>query len=595
MATEASSSLPNEVPSSSPTKNFQYREVYHLTQLGTVHPSVPLSQLIDENDQENGLGYRAPGPQGFLCYLKEDTLSTPPPPVQVISSNSFEKEDARRVIVSSSARAISSSRPHTEMLVKSPSLDERKKDKESRKSTHTSKSALKDSKKLSKKKHEKKSEHERQARKEEKRRRAQGPPILVNTLSDFPPEAQKLIRKTKISEEKLMANLHVLIHIVRFRTGFNVRTEEEIRQGDGKRRKDDKDGKNNNANDEYALKENGAEADMIDIREDNNTSRKNSNNNNNNNNNIAEKDEEVDSEVLESIVPRVGPEVLVEGDVKKLYKNLQHAGRGGFGSVYLARSSLDKEEIAIKKIPHVTKKSKRTNFNEIGFLTFCKHPNIVKYYRGHLVDDEIWLVMEFMQGGTLSEAVEKYSFAESSVAYVAREMLNALEYLHRNNLVHRDLKSANVMLTVEGKIKLIDFGLCVDHTQRRLCHMAGSPFWMPPEMILSVPHGTPADIWSLAICLLELLLGTPPNRKSPIRAMFLAATEGVTIPDLEKRSPELVDFLSKCLQIDQSKRATSSELLRHPFLLKADTQDTMRKILAQIFISNAISNLDYGL
>jgi len=242
----------------------------------------------------------------------------------------------------------------------------------------------------------------------------------------------------------------------------------------------------------------------------------------------------------------------------------------------------------------VTKKSKRTNFNEIGFLTFCKHPNIVKYFRAHLVDDEIWLVMEFMQGGTLSEAVEKYSFGETSVAYVAREMLSALEYLHKNNLVHRDLKSANVMLTVEGKIKLIDFGLCVDHTQRKLCHMAGSPFWMPPEMILSIPHGTPADIWSLGICLLELIIGTPPNRKSPIRAMFLAATEGIAIPDIEKRSAEFLDFIARCLQIDQTKRATSSELLRHPFLLKADSQDTMKKILAQIFISNAINNLDYG-
>jgi len=125
--------------------------------------------------------------------------------------------------------------------------------------------------------------------------------------------------------------------------------------------------------------------------------------------------------------------------------------------------------------------------------------------------------------------------------------------------------------------------------------MAGSPFWMPPEMILGLSHGPPADIWSFAICLLELSNGKPPNRKSPIRAMFLAATEGITIPRPEKFSDEFKDFLAQCLVIDQTKRATPAELKKHPFLAKADTQDTMKKILAQIFISNAINSLDYGL
>jgi hypothetical protein len=442
-----------------------------------------------------------------------------------------------------------------------------------------------------KKNSKKKSDNERLARKEEKRRRAHGPPIIIKTLEDFPEEAQKLIRKTKIPEQQLLDNISVIVHIIRFRTGFNVRTEDEMVKG-----REERNGK-----------EGEGEGSLNEVRSDGENAGNSRNTDAGANsanpggegaqNSKQQKDkDDYDSDALDpSIIPRGGEDLLSDAsDFKKMYKNLQQAGRGGFGSVFVAKSTLDKCDIAIKKLPHTTKKMKRTNFNEIGFLNSCKHSNIVKYYRSHLIDDEIWVVMEYMQGGTLAEAVERYSFAESSVAYVAREILRALEYLHSHSLVHRDLKSANVMLTVEGKIKLIDFGLCVDFTQRKLCHMAGSPFWMPPEMILGIPHGTPADMWSFAICLLELANGEPPNRKSPVRAMFLAATEGIHVTS-EKYSPDFTDFLGKCLQIDQTKRATAGELLKHPFLNKADSQDTMRKILAQIFISNAISNLDYGL
>jgi len=598
-------SLPNQVPLS--PRSIRYRDAYPLTQLG-VSMQVPLAKLVDESDPESGFGVKPGGSQGFMTYCKDievmESLPALPADIKVMKrySNSMNKGLSHSVssgrtspslpmIRSESVPEHSSARqssplPRDKIFPFRGSTNEKLTNRKStpefdRKSPASNEGTMKKKSKL-----KKKSDNDRMQRKEEKRRRAHGPPIIIKVIDDFPEEALKLIRKTKIPDQQFLDNLRIIVHIIRFRTGYNVRTEDEVIRVPTLERiiqeSDDGTGSRPLTDSlDVEMVNSGRSADPGSGQVDPN----------------RQKEIDIDSDVLDpSIIPRGGEDLLSDpGDIKKTYKNLQHAGRGGFGSVYVAKSPQDKCDIAIKKLPHITKKMKRTNFNEIGFLNSCKHSNIVKYYRSHLIEEEIWVVMEYMQGGTLAEAVERYSFAETSVAYVAREMLKALEYLHGHNLVHRDLKSANVMLTVEGKIKLIDFGLCVDFTQRRLCHMAGSPFWMPPEMIIGIPHGTPSDMWSFAICLLELANGEPPNRKSPVKAMFLAATEGITLPPEKTYSPEFVDFLYRCLQIDQSKRATATELLRHPFLNKADTQDTMRKILAQIFISNAISNLDYGL
>eukprot|EP00026_Physarum_polycephalum_P003650 Phypoly_transcript_03663.p1 GENE.Phypoly_transcript_03663~~Phypoly_transcript_03663.p1 ORF type:complete len:665 (+),score=125.19 Phypoly_transcript_03663:141-2135(+) len=562
--------LPSSLTSSSSWKHSRhYLDVYHLTQLG-VAMRIPSNVVLDED----GFGVKS-GPQGFMVYCKDlESMTTLPSlpvnhhrhsqpttkPSQTPSApDSPMPSPSLPILRSESLPAESSGSPHSARQSspaplghssqggglprdKTPAgigafhhfrgsdkISNRKSTPEfDRKTPNTTNTgggsndgSMKSKKQTTKgKSGRKKSDNDRMARKEEKRRRAHGPPIVIHSIEDFPEEAQKLIKKTKIPDQQLLENLSVIVHIIRFRTGFNVRTEEEMAKS-----KEEK----GTATDEKAgveeLREltitrpllaestGGGSENIQDLansaastKEGTNASRQ------------KEKDD-FDSDTLDpSIIPRGGEDLLSEvPDIKKLYKNLQQAGRGGFGSVFVAKSTQDKCDIAIKKLPHTTKKMKRTNFNEIGFLNSCKHSNIVKYYRSHLIEDEIWVVMEYMQGGTLAEAVERYSFAESSVAYVAREMLRALEYLHSHNLVHRDLKSANVMLTVEGKIKLIDFGLCVDFTQRKLCHMAGSPFWMPPEMILGIPHGTPADMWSFAICLLELANGEPPNRKSPVR------------------------------------------------------------------------------
>jgi len=264
--------------------------------------------------------------------------------------------------------------------------------------------------------------------------------------------------------------------------------------------------------------------------------------------------------------------------------------------VYMARSSADKTKVAVKRMPHTRSREKKFNFHEIRLLDFCRHPNIVEYRSCYEVGEEIWVVMEFMEGGTLTEASKCFCFSESQIAYVAREVLKALSFLHKHHLIHRDLKSSNIMMTITGDIKLIDFGLCTSIAKGPKIKMCGSPLWMPPEMVQKKPAGASADIWCLAISLLELANRTPCTlqKKSHLQSMFLVATEGIQEPlhQPEKWSPKLKSFIHDCLQFDPAKRPSADHLLdHHPFLENTDTKQTMAKILSSIFIHNVVTSI----
>ncbi|GAM17924.1 hypothetical protein SAMD00019534_010990, partial [Acytostelium subglobosum LB1] len=432
-------------------------------------------------------------------------------------------------------------------------------------------------------------EDERRRRKEQKRARAKEKPIFVSKVDDLPPECIKMIKKSKIPDEQLREHFEILLPILRFRTGFNLRSANNSRKSvqiQPMAIVSPETSPTMSATTTTTTVT--ASSSMGPMRYDTTNSK------NSVNNNVYNEDDSYDESRLEqSILPKGSVELFEKGDVKKLYKGLKQIGSGGFGSVFLAKSTLDKCEIAIKKIAHTTPKAKRTNLNEIGFLHFCNHPNIVKYFRSHLVDEQVWIAMEYMQGGTLTEACSNHTFNESCIAYVAKGMLEGLKYLHSHNLVHRDIKSGNIMMTIEGKIKIVDFGLCVDATQRKLTHMAGSPFWMSPEMIKGIEYGCVSDIWSFGICLLELANGQPPNRKSSLNAMFAIATYGCTGLDRpELWSDSFKHFLTLCLEVDPSKRHSAEQLLKHPWLQMSENPETMKKVLTQIFISNAMHQLE---
>ena len=282
---------------------------------------------------------------------------------------------------------------------------------------------------------------------------------------------------------------------------------------------------------------------------------------------------------------------------KKLFKMLKELGHGGFGVVHLAQWQNEKDAVAVKVMAHDTTRNQRANLREIFWLTKLDHPNVVKLRHCYLCLSEFWVVLEFMEGGTLTEAVRSSRFLEPEVAYVAQQVFSGISFMHSNLVIHRDLKSANVMMTVKAEIKLIDFGLCGDtRSTPHLRGMVGSPYWMPPEMIRGQTHSYPVDTWSAGVCLLELCNGHAPKMGNAFKSMF--NTGSGRVPPLKKAdqwSMTMQDFFAKMLEIDAVKRATPDELLAHDFCrTKVATRVEMRRKLTEIFQAGAIHNAGFG-
>lgn len=163
----------------------------------------------------------------------------------------------------------------------------------------------------------------------------------------------------------------------------------------------------------------------------------------------------------------------------------------------------------------------------MAMLKFCSHPNILKLMDVVFVKDNLWMITEFMDGGSMYALSRCNCLTEKHIAFIAREMLRGISYLHSENLIHRDLKSANVMLTAQAAVKIIDFGLCIDLTEKLGVAMVGSPYWMSPEMIRREPYDFKTDIYSFGVTLMELANGKPPGAKNSVHCMFVTATTGM--------------------------------------------------------------------
>ncbi|KAK3302456.1 kinase-like domain-containing protein [Chaetomium strumarium] len=278
-------------------------------------------------------------------------------------------------------------------------------------------------------------------------------------------------------------------------------------------------------------------------------------------------------------------EVVSKDDPNKLYAKQKKIGQGASGSVYvakklrpgapggshLAKSSSDR--VAIKQMDLAHQPRKELIVNEILVMRENKHVNIVNFIDSFLMDNEkeLWVVMEYMEGGALTDVIENNPIiTEEQISTICLETCQGLEHLHSQNIIHRDIKSDNVLLDARGNVKITDFGFCakLTETKSKRATMVGTPYWMAPEVVKQKEYGPKVDIWSLGIMAIEMIESEPPYlNEEPLKALYLIATNGTPrLKKPEKLSKELKAFLSVCLCVDVKSRASAQELLNHEFL-----------------------------
>ncbi|XP_028976918.1 serine/threonine-protein kinase TAO1 [Esox lucius] len=289
-------------------------------------------------------------------------------------------------------------------------------------------------------------------------------------------------------------------------------------------------------------------------------------------------------------------ELFFKEDPEKLFSDLREIGHGSFGAVYFARDVRSTEVVAIKKMSYSGKQSNekwQDIIKEVKFLQRIQHPNSIEYKGCYLREHTAWLVMEYCLGSA-SDVLEvhKKPLQEMEIAAITHGALQGLAYLHSHNMIHRDIKAGNILLTEPGQVKLADFGSASIASPAN--SFVGTPYWMAPEVILAMDEGQydgKVDVWSLGITCVELAERKPPlfNMNAMSALYHIAQNESPTLQSSEW-TEYFRNFVDSCLQKIPQDRPHSDDLLNHVFVQRERPDTVLMDLILRT--KDAVRELD---
>ncbi|XP_069657232.1 STE20-like serine/threonine-protein kinase isoform X2 [Haliaeetus albicilla] len=290
--------------------------------------------------------------------------------------------------------------------------------------------------------------------------------------------------------------------------------------------------------------------------------------------------------------PRQYEHVKRDVDPEEAWQVLGELGDGAFGKVFKAQNKVTGVLAAAKVIDTPSEEELEDYVVEIEILACCDHPNITKLLDALYWNGRLWILVEFCPGGAVDAVILELEkgLTEEQIRVACKQLLLALQYLHSCKIIHRDVKAGNVLLTLDGDVKLADFGVSAKNssTVQRRVSFIGTPYWMAPEVVQcetskESPYGYKADIWSLGITLIEMAEMEPPYHElNPLRVLLkIAKSQPPSLRHPKRWSEDFKDFLRKTLEKSPEARWSASQLLQHPFVVGISDKRPLRELVAE--------------
>eukprot|EP01129_Flabellula_baltica_P007172 TRINITY_DN2755_c0_g1_i1.p1 TRINITY_DN2755_c0_g1~~TRINITY_DN2755_c0_g1_i1.p1 ORF type:complete len:445 (-),score=94.63 TRINITY_DN2755_c0_g1_i1:25-1359(-) len=250
-------------------------------------------------------------------------------------------------------------------------------------------------------------------------------------------------------------------------------------------------------------------------------------------------------------------------------------GRGAFSTVYKGFRKRDSHEVAVKRMDKevLDPESLVKAMREAEILKSLTHPHIVGFEGYYETSRYVYFVLEFVGNGSLYDLMKSHGlFPLNIVVIYIRQLLEGLAYVHSFNIVHRDIKSDNILIASDGNVRLADFGTAKSTDVKGSFTVIGTPYWMAPEIIEMSGGGVKSDVWSVGCTVIELITGNPPYFEMKKMSALFKIVQDDHPPLPENISPELQHFLLRCFVKDIEGRPSCGELLGHPWVQKAEGQ-----------------------